>query len=211
MKRRRYLPLLILALSLGSAHAATRQTPSRPPLVISLGTHSLTFPWHPEQVTRRLNPALMVGTERTLRPGRRVRLYQTANLGLFQHYWWMTAAFLNTEMGSSFALPLGIRTDLRLGIGYLHYFWRRQLLELRDGVYAPVTDWGKPSLMIPLSLELGYRKKPSRPHAQTIEPFVAVQWIAQGLFLDEIPALPHLLVLVGARIPMERVNPAGGS
>ena len=132
-----------------------------------------------------------------------MRLYQTANLGFIQHYWWMNGLFLNTELGSRYALPLGFHADVRLGVGYMHYFWRRKVLELKDGVYVPVTDWGKPALMVPLSVELGY-------HGRAIAPFVSVQWAVLGLFLDEVPALPHLLMLVGARIPLVQTKPTGG-
>lgn len=199
---------LILLLSLCFGTTALSAAPSRLPIVVSLGTHSLTFPWYLGPVADRLNPALVVGTERTLRPGSRARLYQTANLGFLQHYWWMTGVFVNTELGFSHALPLNTRADLRLGVGYMHYFWRRETLELRDGVYTQATDWGHPSLMVPLSVELGYRAEPSRPHA--IDPFVSAQWAWQGLFLDEVPVMSHLLVLVGARIPWGRINPASG-
>ncbi len=204
----RGLPLLILLLQLCIGNNTSLAAQSRFPLVVSCGTHSLTVPWYPGPVTNRLNPALIVGTERTLRPGNRIRLYHTANLGFFQHYWWMTGVFLDTELGASYALPLGLHADLRLGVGYLHYFWRRKVLELKDGAYVQVTDWGKPSLMIPLSVELGYRGSSTRPLA--VSPFLSVQWAVQGLFLEEVPAMPHLFILVGARIPLDRIKPAGG-
>ena len=205
---RRGVLLFVLLLALCPGDAAPLAAQSRFPIVVSAGAHSLTVPWHLGPVTSRLNPALIVGTERTLRPGGRVRLYQTANLGFLQHYWWMTGAFLDTEFGVSSAFPFGFHADLRLGVGYLHYFWRRKILELRDGEYVQVTDWGNPSLMVPLSVVLGYRGNSACPLA--VEPFVSVQWAVQGLFLDEVPALPHLLMLVGARIPLGRAKPAGG-
>jgi hypothetical protein len=114
------LVILLLLVCIGIVTPLAAE--SRFPLVISGGTHSLTVPWHLGPVTKRLNPALTVGTERTLKRGSRTRLYQTANLGFFQHYWWMTGVFLDTELGGSYALPRGFHADLRLGVGYLHYF-----------------------------------------------------------------------------------------
>ncbi len=198
--------ILILPLSVGNTTSLAGQ--SRFALVVSCGTQSLTVPWHLGPITDRLNPVFIVGAERTLKPGNRMRLYHTANLGFFQHYWWMSGVFLDTELGASYRLPLGFRADLRLGVGYLHYFWRRKILELRDGKYVQVTDWGKPSLIAPLSVEFGYRGSSTSPLA--ISPFISVQWAVQGLFLDEVPVMPHLLILVGARIPFERIKPTGG-
>jgi hypothetical protein len=197
--------ILILLLSFGNT-AFARQ--SRFALLVSCGTQSLTVPWHLGPITDRLNPTFLVGAERTLRPGSRLRLYHMANLGFFQHYWWMSGVFLDTELGASYVLPLGFRVDLRLGVGYMHYFWRRKILELRNDKYVQVTDWGKPSLMVPLSVELGYCGSSTHPLA--ISPFVSVQWAVQGLFLDEVPVMPHLLILVGARIPFERIKLTGG-
>jgi hypothetical protein len=135
-----------------------------------------------------------------------VRLYHTVNLGFFQHYWWMTGLFLDAEFGVGRALPAGFQADLRLGVGYLHYFWRRESLELEDGRYVQVTDWGRPSLWVPLSVVLGYRGNPARPLA--VAPFISAQWAAQALFQDEIPAMTHFFLLVGVRIEFGRAEPA---
>jgi hypothetical protein len=178
--------------------ATPLEAQSRYPLVVSGGTHSLTVPWHPGPVTKRLNPALIIGTERTLKKGTNTRLYQSVNLGFFQHYWWMTAVFADTELGGSYALPLGFHADLRLGVGYMYHFWRRETLELKDGVYTPATDWGKLSIMAPLSVVLGYRGH--RDSALPVAPFVSAQWAVQGPFVDEAPVMTHFFLLVGIRI-----------
>ena len=199
---------LILLLSLGVGNATSRAAQSRFPLVVSWGAHSLTVPWYPKPVTYRLNPVLIAGTEHTLKSGNRMRLYQAANLGFFQHYWWMTGVFLDTELGVSRALPLRLHADLRLGVGYMHYFWRRNTLELREGRYVAAKDWGKPSVMIPLSVVLGYHRNSLRP--LPVAPFVSAQWAVQGLFLDEVPAMTHLLILFGVRINQARATPTEG-
>ena len=193
--RLRSILVLILLFSFFFAYVTAAQSL---PLVVSGGTHSLTVPWHLEPVTKRLNPALIVGTEHMLKSGKRIQLYYTANLGFFQHYWWMTGVYLNTELGMRQALPLGLYADMRLGVGDMHYFWRRKSLELEDGKYVQATNWGKPSLMVPLSLTFGYRGSSTRPIS--VVPFVSMQWAIQALFADEVPVMTHNLILVGVRM-----------
>jgi hypothetical protein len=190
------LLLLLLLLSAGSATSLAAE--SRFPIVVSGGAHSLTVPWHPGPVARRLNPALIAGTERPLKAYRHWRIYQTANLGFFYHYWWMTGVFLETELGVGRDITRGFHADLRLGAGYLHYFWRRKTLELKDGKYVEATNWGRPSARLPLTLVLGYRGVSPRP--LRLAPFVAAQWAVQTPFVDESPAMTHFLLLVGVRI-----------
>jgi len=62
--------------------------------------------------------------------------------------------------------------------------------------------------MVPLSVVLGYRGSSARP--LPVAPFVSAQWAVQGLFLDEAPAMPHLLLLLGVRIDPERATPTEG-
>lgn len=168
------------------------------PLVLSAGTHSLTAPWYLGPVNDRFNPAFLVGTDHTMKSGDHWRFFYGVNVGFFQHHWWMTGLSLEPELGIGRSLPGGLHADLRLGLGYMHYFWRRETLELEDGRYVEATDWGKPSLILPLSLTLGYRGDPGSP--VTVQPFVSARWGVQGLFLDEVPAMTHLFLLGGVRI-----------
>lgn len=200
--------ILALLLPLWVGDATPLAAHERFPIVVSGGAHSLTVPWHPGPVAKRLNPILVVGSDRTLKPGRRTRLYQTANVGFFQHYWWMTGLFLDTELGVGWALPLGFQGDLRAGVGYLHYFWRRKTLELKDGKYVRATDWGRPSIFIPMSVVLGYRGSPAHPLAAS--PFFSVQWAIQAPFIEETPAMTHFLLLVGVRIDRGNATRAEG-
>jgi hypothetical protein len=174
---------------------------------VALGTHSLTVPWHLGPVTKRFNPAVVVGADRTLKPGTGWRLYHTGNVGFFQHHWWTTGVFVDAELGLGRTLPLGLHADMRLGVGYLHYFLRRETLELEDGEYVSARDWGRPSLIVPLSLVLGYQG--SRRQSR-VEPFLSFQWAAQGVFKPEVPALTHFLVLAGARFRLGSPQGAGG-
>ncbi|UCD19070.1 MAG: hypothetical protein JSU64_06500 [candidate division WOR-3 bacterium] len=200
--------LLILLLLFCWGDATSLAAQERFPFVVSGGVHSLTVPWHLGPVTKRLNPVLIVGTEHTLKPGNRFRLYLTANLGYFRHYWWMTGVFIDTELGISYMFLHGFHTDLRLGVGYLHYFWRRKTLELRDGEYVQATNWGKPAVLVPLSIVLGYHGISAR--SLTLSPFFSAQWALQAPFADEVPAMTHLFLLFGVRINWGNAKPNAG-
>jgi len=176
------------------------------PISVSAGTHALTFPWYLAPVNDRLNPAAMVGTDRSLRTGERWSLTLGMNVGFFQDHWWMTGVSLEPELRVGRMLPGGVKTDVGLGIGYLHCFWRRQTLALEDGRYVESTSWGRPSVIVPLSLTVAYRGDSSHP--VSVSPFVTARWAVQGLFLDEIPAATHLFLLGGVRIG--RGRDAGG-
>jgi hypothetical protein len=149
-------------------------------------------------VNDRFNPAFLVGTDHTMKSGDHWRFFYGVNIGFFQHRWWMTGLSLEPELGIGRTLPGGLHADLRLGLGYMHYFWRRETLELEDGRYVEAKDWGRPSLILPLSMTLGYRGNPDTP--VSVQPFVSARWGVQGLFLDEVPVMTHLLLLGGFRI-----------
>lgn len=197
-------PFLVLALLL--PWPASGQ--SEYPVVISAGTHSLTAPWYLSPVADGWNPAVMAGTDRMLKSGDDWSFFYGVNIGFFQHRWWMTGLSLEPELGVGRRLPGGLHADVRLGLGYMHYFWRRKVMELDDGRYVEATDWGKPSILLPLSLSLGYRGGPDSP--VSVQPFLSARWGVQGLFLDEIPAMTHLLFLGGVRIARGGDTPDGG-
>lgn len=177
------------------------------PLSVSVGTHALSVPWYPGPVADRFNPAFMVGTERSLRSGDRWALTFNVNLGFFHDHWWMTGLSVEPEVRIGRTLPGRLYGDMGLGLGYMHYFWRRKTLRLEDGRYVKATDWGRPSVIIPLSITLAYRGDPARP--VRVSPFVSARWGVQGLFLNEIPVMTHLVLLGGVRIERSRRTGAG--
>ena len=199
-----FILLLILAISYPTFLSAQSESP----VILSFGTHSLTVPWYPGPVTSGFNPAFMAGTDRTLRSGEHWRFYYGVNLGFFRHRWWMTGVSLEPEIGVGRTIPGGFQADLRLGLGYMHYFWRRETLELKDGTYTPTKSWGKPSVVLPLSLTFGYGGDPDKP--LSVAPFVSARWAVQGLFLDEVPAMTHLFLLGGVRIQRGSEELTGG-
>ncbi len=199
---------LILVLTLSPCAATQLLAQSGSPVTIAVGTHSLTVPWHTPPVTYRLNPALLVGTDTPLKSGESWKLLLAVNLGFFRHHWWMTGVSLEPEVGVGRALPGGLYTDLRLGVGYMHYFWRRPRLELVDGRYVPDADWGNPSLIVPLSATVAYRGDPGDP--LPVSPFVSARWGVQGLFRSEVAVATHLFLLGGVRLERRRANGVDG-
>ena len=155
-----------------------------------------------------MNPAVLVGTDRTWRSGDRWRLYFGINLGFFRHHWWMTGASISPELGVSRLLPGGFHADLGLGLGYMHYLWRRETMELKDGRYREATDWGNPSLILPLSATIGYGG--ASDHSLKVAPFLSARWTVQGMFLDEVAAMTHFSLLGGVRIERGSREPGGG-
>ena len=168
------------------------------PLVIAMGTHTLSFPWYNKPLTYRFNPALMVGTEFTHKQTKHFRFYQPVGLGYFQHEFMESGVFINTDLGFSYLTGFGLHVDLLLGGGYLHSFSRRELFEVRNGEYEKVTDWGRPSAMFSLALALGYQFDSNR--RPIFSPFIQYRWFAQTPYAQELPALTHLLLTVGVRI-----------
>lgn len=205
-RQRSVLLVMLALLPLPPAAATSVAAQSRRPLILSFGTHSLTVPWHPQPVTNRLNPALMLGTESASASGERWRLHYGASIGFFHDHWWMTGVSVVPEIGFGGGLAGGFHSDLHLGLGYMHYFWRRRTLELKDGRYVQTTDWGRPSVIVPLSLTVGYRGDPDHPIS--VAPFVSVRWGVQGLFMEEVPVMTHLLLLAGVRIPRGLDDPS---
>lgn len=178
------------------------------PVTVAVGTQSLTVPWHTAPVTYRFNPALVVGTDTPLKSGESWRLLLGVNIGFFRNHWWMTGISLEPEIGIGRVLPGGFYTDVRLGAGYLHYFWRRPRLELQEGRYVPAADWGSPSLIVPVSATLAYRGNRADP--LRVSPFVSARWGVQGLFRSGVSVATHLFLLGGVRIEPSSSTNVGG-
>jgi hypothetical protein len=151
----RIFPLLLLA-QLWGPQLPRVAAQSEFPVTISAGAHALTLPWYPGPVTAGFNPTGMVGTDRTIRSSEHWRFYYGVNVGFFRHNWWLSGVSIEPELGIGWRMGGGFQADLRMGLGYMHYFWRRKTLELKEGRYAEATDWGRPSLILPLSFSLGY-------------------------------------------------------
>jgi hypothetical protein len=140
----------------------------------------------------------MVGTDHNMRSGSSWRLFYAVNLGFFRHHWWMTGVSIEPELGIGRSLPGGLHADLRLGLGYMHYFWRRERMELENGEWVEANELGRSSLLVPLSATVGYRG--TRDDPPSVAPFLAARWGVQGVFIDETPALSHFQLLGGIRI-----------
>lgn len=166
-----------------------------PPLIVAVGAHALSVPWHNKPLIFGFNPGFIIGTELAHKNWKHFRLSQPVNLGYFQHKYIESGLFLNTDLTLSYVTGFGLYADLLLGVGYLHAFSRRDVFELKNGEYERVTDWGRPTAMISLGLALGYEFK-------SFTPFIQYRWFAQAPFADpdELPAASHLLLTVGTKM-----------
>jgi len=201
MKRPLVLFLSIITFSEnGIAEPDSVKAKKQFPLVIAVGTHTLSAPWHNKPLTYQFNPSLIVGTEFTHKNWKHFRLAQPVNLGFFQHEFIESGVFLNTDLAFSYRTGFGLHTDISLGAGYLHAFSRREVFELKNGEYEKVTDWGRPTAMFSLAAALGYQFKSNR--RLSFSPFIQYRWFAQAPFADpdEIPVATHLLLTVGTKI-----------
>lgn len=207
LSRPRALPFFLMVVgSLAAPRLASGQAETH--YSVAAGAHALTVPWYPPPVTNRLNPAVMVGADHTWKSGRSWRLFYAVNLGFFRHYWWMTGVSIEPELGIGRSLPAGFRADLRLGLGYMHYFWRRKRMKWEEGRYVDAGGLGNPSVILPVSASLGYRG--SSGHPLPVAPFVTVRWGVQGLFVEKVPVLTHLQFLAGVRIVRSQHGAIGG-
>lgn len=174
------------------------KTQGRRPLVISVGTHAASFPLYNKPLTYRINPGMVIGTEFTHKKGQHFRFYQTANLGTFHHKFMGTSVFVNTDVALGYTTGFGLYADVLLGVGYLHTFRPRKVFAVKNEEFEQVTDWGKPSFMIPLSVELGYKIKGDKRFS--VSPFVMYKWFAQVPNNKSIPVMSHLLLTIGTKI-----------
>ncbi|MGH7454162.1 MAG: hypothetical protein ACRENG_22605 [bacterium] len=199
MKRFFVVSLSMVALSTNAiAQSDSSKTKEPLPLVVSVGTHTLSFPWYNKPLTYRFNPGLVIGTEFTHKKWKHFRFSQPVNLGFFQHEYIESGLFVNTDLGFSYVTGFGLHADFLLGAGYLHTFSRRKLFELKNGEYVEATDWGRPAFMFSLAGALGYQFKSNR--RLSFSPFIQYRWFAQTPFADEIPVITHLLLSVGTKI-----------
>ena len=191
-------PAFIVLVCIGAMRPVPLVGQSNWALRIAAGTHALTVPWYLAPVSYRFNPAVEVGADKILRDGERWTLSLGMNVGFVRDHWWMTGLSLEPELRIARAIPGGFQADVGVGLGYMHYFWRRKTLELKDGKYVETTDWGRPSLILPLSLTVAYQR--DRGHPLSVAPFVSARWGVQALFLSEAPVMTHLSLLGGVRI-----------
>ena len=207
MRRCRWaVPVLIFTLLARSPSPAAGQWTDG--YSVAVGAHALTVPWYPGPVADRYNPAVMAGMDLTWKSRENWRLYYAVNLGFFRHHWWMTGISVEPEIGISREVAGGVHAQVGLGMGYLHYFWRRKTMELKDGRYVEATDLGSPSMIFPLSLTLGYRGDAHDP--VSVAPFLTARWGVQALLQEEVPIMTHFQLLGGIRVKRGGSGHRGG-
>ena len=102
------------------------------------------------------DPAVMVGTEYSFRPGRINDWHLAGNLGFWYHRHNQTALFVQGAFG--YRRNIG-RWNVfgRLGAAYVHSFAPTPVFRLEDGSFQTGRDSGTPAFMPSLELGGGYR------------------------------------------------------
>ena len=115
------------------------------------------------------HPGAMIGTEWKLNQHPRNDVFLTANLGGYHHRLLSSGIFLSSELGFRYRSSIGLFAQASVGAGYLHAFYPGEVYEFDDTEqrFQKATNTGRSSLLIPVSLGLGY-KLGSDPYAPEV-------------------------------------------
>ncbi|MEO0338125.1 MAG: hypothetical protein AAF242_02820 [Bacteroidota bacterium] len=142
---------------------AKAQLSSDQPLKISILDESISLPntWF---LDYSFNPAIMVGTEITLKSNPKNAFFLSGDLGFYHHKGIQSALVFNLGLG--YRQEIGrLYASLRLGPGYSHIFTASQIYEYENGEYVEKGDLGRPTFSPFIALEVGYAlsSKAQRP------------------------------------------------
>jgi len=149
------------------------------------------------------HPGALVGVEYRLAPAKRVaargwELSFASNLGSYVHVRNHVGMLIDAELGARYGFRSGVFVDGFAGVGYLHTFLAAPVYEVDAAGHAErVTDLGRPAFMPVLSAGGGYQTR-------TLAGFLRFETFGQYPFNQHL--LPHVAVLVGARISADGVS-----
>jgi hypothetical protein len=124
-------------------------------------------------------------------------LYQTARFGLIYQQYVQTAVQVYSDFNYRFQALKGFGAGINLGVGYLHSFNDLQQFKLNaQGQYEKTGAFGRPNVMIPIGLNLGYLFT-SKDNRQ-VRPFIEYQlWLQTPFAKAYIPILPNSALHIG--------------
>ncbi len=152
MKNNRLFNILVLLLFFSITQKGFSQTM---PLKISILDESISFPnfWFTDYA---FNPSLMIGTEHILKEKGNHDWHLAGNLGFYQHKDWQNGVFLNAEIAYRYHFKR-LSIAPKFGLGYAHTFSPKSVYQFENGEYKPVKEFGNPTLMPSLSIELAFK------------------------------------------------------
>jgi hypothetical protein len=194
-----FLALLLLL----SAPIRAQEAPVVPagyrnwPVVVGLQFHSLSMPLS-DWKTSFSNLGLSLGTE--FRYNRRATLLQSVQVGYYRNKYAGDGLFVAPQLvyrpqfGPLFA-------ELKAGAGALYTMQPSQSLELQDGQWQTHDHGGKPTLMLPVGVSIGYNGRQAAP---AFAPFVSYQVFVMHGYNPGVPVVPNRLLQIGFRSHLPR-------
>ena len=155
MKNTFFIMLLIFGI-IGTTHAQkTASSKQQFPIHISVLDESISLPnlWFLEY---DYNPAIIIGTEYTLKSKEKSDFHLTGNIGYYYHKDWQSTFFILPEIGYRYH-PKRWGFYTRVGLGYSHSFSPKPIYQYDVDNFKEVKDLGSPALMTSLSVNASYK------------------------------------------------------
>jgi hypothetical protein len=155
--------------------------------------------------SKTIHPGFSIGTYHIYHAGEKHELFQTFKFGFFYHRFVQYGIQLYSEAGYRYLFKCGWYAEGMLGAGYIHSIPDVQIFILKDGKYVKKKNFGKPEMMIPVSLAVGYdlEKKCNTP----LRIFLQYQLWMQTPFVNKyVPLLPNTALHLGVRYLFNRKN-----
>lgn len=169
------------------------------PISISLTSHSWSLPLTNIGRLKPFYPGFSVGTEFYYIKKERGRLIQTLELGGFANSNQGSALYFNSNLTYRFITRYGLMTEIGLGLGYFHGFYRSQtFVQDAYGEYSAVANNGIPASSSNISFALGYDL--SKKSDKKMMPFIKYQWIASTKYWSILGIRPNSLLHLGVQI-----------
>ena len=128
------------------------------------------------------------------------QIYQTARFGLIYQQYVQTAVQLYSDFNYRFQLSTGFGVGANAGLGYVHSFNGVQQFKANaQGQYEKTGKLGRPNVMIPVGLNVGYAF--TLKNDTQLRPFIEYQlWLQTPFAKEYIPILPNSALHIGIAI-----------
>lgn len=181
----------VLGQSLGD-HNTPRQTLNWP-LTVSIQFHNVGMPLR-DLGSAFSNIGFSVGTEFAY--NQNGNLLQGVQVGYSRNKAVGDAIFLYTQ--GIYRPAIGpVFTELKAGVGIMEGFRPTEVFVQTDGNWQPVRHSGKPMLMVPLGVSVGYFGSHRYP---AVVPSITYQLVPIRGYNPGVPVVPHQFIQLNSRI-----------
>jgi hypothetical protein len=151
-----------------------------------------------------IHPGLEIGSEFRYNRSEKNQWLQTIKTGIYYHQFSQTAIQLYTELDYRKKLWQKLKSDVKLGAGYLHAFPDLESFILKDGSYEIKRNYGRSQLMLTAAVGLRYQLSALKDN---FEFFITYQCFFQLPFIKSyVPVLPNTALHVGVSFPVFRTK-----